>query len=268
MKATRTFAPLLALAALAAAPAAAHDTWFELRAPVRGELRLALGTGNQFPVKETGVDAKYLVSSGCRGAGGGRIALRRVGNEPAALLLGPMRGARAGEALSCWAQLEPFDIELQPALVEVYLKEVAAPPAVRGAWQAMRARGLPWRERYTKHARIELPGSGDTAQPLSMGMDIVLARAGSLRAGEPIEFQVLRDGAPLPDFAIELRGENSAFGIWRRTDAEGRVSVRAPGSGRFLLRGTELTPVDGARWESRFVTLAFEVAPVVRSERQ
>ncbi len=261
-----TIRPLLlaACAALALPPAAAHDTWFEARPAVRGQVRLALGTGNQFPVRETGVDTQYLASSGCLGAQSGRLALRRVADERTALLLEPMRRPADGEALACWAQLEPFELkDLEPRLIEAYFKEIAASDAVRRAWAAMQARGLPWRERYTKHARIDLPGQGRAPATVPMAMDIVLGAAdGKARAGEALEFQVLRDGAPLADFPVELRSERAALGVWRRTDAQGRVRLTVPTPGRWLLRGTDLRAVDdGTRWESGFVTLAFEVAP-------
>jgi len=261
MKLTRSLL-VAALLAACGGPVAAHDTWFEPRPAVGGQPRLALGTGNQFPVRETGIDARYLASAGCLGERSGRVALGRVADEPAALVLAPMRRVAEGEALRCWAQLEPFDLELErdSRLIEVYLKEIAAGDEVRRAWDTMRARGLPWRERYTKHARIELGGASAAAVP--MAMDIVPQSATAARAGATLEFQVLRDGAPLAGLPIELRSERAALGVWRRSDAEGRVRFAVPAAGRWLLRGTELRPApDGASWVSGFVTLAFEVLP-------
>jgi hypothetical protein len=67
----------------------------------------------------------------------------------------------------------------------------------------------------------------------------------------------------LPHFAVQLRTELSPFGPWLQTDAMGRVRLRRPLPGRWLLRGTELTPpaTDAGAWQGRFVTLAFDVAP-------
>jgi hypothetical protein len=251
-------------AAAAAAPARAHDTWFEARPSVGGELRLALGTGNRFPVRETGIDVKYVSTAGCLGERSGRIALRRVADEAAALLLAPARRPADGEALRCWTQLEPFDLELKPELIEVYFKEIGAGDELRRTWDAMRARGLPWRERYTKHARIDIGGSGGSggSRTVPMGMDIVRQSAEPPRAGTTLEFQVLRDGAPLAGLPLELRSERASIGVWRRTDAEGRIRVAVPAAGRWLLRGTDLRAApDGASWVSGFVTLAFDVAP-------
>lgn len=241
---------------LLAPPSHAHDTWFE---PVAGpELQLLLGTGDQFPKQESGIDRIYLAERGCRAADGTGVALGVTDDAPAALRLRPGPGAS-----TCWAQLQPFEIVVAPALVEVYLKEIAASPAVRTIWAGREARGVPWKERYTKHARVEL-ASGGVAGPVGLGLDIVPAPAASPRqVGETLVFQVLRDGQPLAGFAIELRSATVRFGRWGRTDAEGRVVFKAPLPGRWLLRGVDLrvSATDPDAWDSRFVTLAFTVAP-------
>lgn len=242
----------------------AHDTWFApLPDDATGGVTLALGTGNRFPLHDSGIDAKYLVRSGCRaGPDQPLLVLQAVADAPNALEL--RVPAQRGRSLSCWAQTSPFEVALAPDKIAVYLKDIQAPIAVRDAWAAMSARGVTWNERYTKHARIELnPGAG-AASPVDMAMDIVLeSPQRTPRRGEALQFLVLRDGQPLPDFAVELRGDRSALGLWRKTDAEGRVRFNAPLAGRWVLRGTDLRPSDNEpdRWESRFVTLAFEVEP-------
>lgn len=252
----------LAAGLIAAAPVAAHDTWFQVEGhDAAGSHTLALGTGNQFPLQETPIGAEYLVASGCRSGSGELLPLEPLRIGERALLL---RTPPADAGLSCWAQSQPFEITLAPALVEVYLKEIAAPPSVRAAWADMRSRGIAWTERYAKHARIELPG----AQPrraADSGMAMDARPVGELSAwqvGDSVAFELLRDGRPLPDFAVEFRHERAPVGVWRRTDAQGRVEMRLPLPGRWVLRGTELraVPDSPGHWESRFVTLAFEVA--------
>jgi hypothetical protein len=242
-----------ALGMLAAATAAgAHDTWFQPLGAGTGPALLALGTGNAFPQHEVGVGAEYLRESGCRGADQRPVAMTAVLNLPRALLL----RAAANDVATCWAQLAPLEIELPSETVQIYLDEINAPQALRDAWTAMHSRGVRWKERYTKHARVELQ-AGSTV-PTGMAMDVLLES--DLRAigpGDPLVFQVLRDGRPLAGFSLELRGEQAAR--WHKTDAHGRVRLDAPQPGRWLLRGTELRLADGDRWESRFVTLAFEV---------
>jgi hypothetical protein len=253
-----------ALCLLLSHHAAAHDTWFAV-APARsgGEAVLALGTGNQFPIQESGVATAYLQSSGCRLHDGSRVALDPLREGPTALMLrSASQGRAAAGGLSCWAQLVPLEIEIESAKVAVYLDEIDAPATVREAWAQLQARGIAWQERYTKHARVEIGAHARAATPAPLGMDLLLdAGEGPLRSGDPLVFLVLRDGAPLAGLALELRGEQGAS--WHRSDAEGRVHLVAPPPGRWLLRGTDLrlSPTDAERWESRFVTLAFEVPP-------
>ena len=239
-----------------AVAAQAHDTWFHALPPVAGAPVLALGTGNRFPVQESGVGAEFLARQGCslKGSDGqaSKPLMRPVHNIANALVL------RAPPlAQSCWAQLVPLEIELPADKVAIYLREVQADVALRLAWADMQRRGVPWKERYTKHARIDFTDSG--AEPTPMDMDIVREPA----AGGSFSFRVLRDGQPLPGLAMEWVGDRTALGIWRRTDADGRVQVPALPPGRWVLRAIDLrlSTTEPDRWESRFITLAFDVPP-------
>ena len=250
------------LAAAAAGPASAHDTWFQ-PLPGPGAQQLALGTGNQFPLQETPVGAASLVGSGCRGSDGRVAPLRVLVEAPTALRL----QVAGTDAVSCWAQQSSFEVDLPADKVALYLREINPPAWVRGEWARLQAAGLPWKERYAKHARIELRGAGGAggaggaAQPVPMAMDVVLDERAP-RVGQTLGFQVLRDGQPLADQAVELRGEMSRLGIWRRTDAEGRARIDPPLAGRWVLRGTDLRRSASVpdQFESRFFNLAFEVA--------
>jgi hypothetical protein len=254
---------LTAVALAAAAHGAlAHDTWFApLPTMANGGVALALGTGNRFPVQESGIDIQHLLYSGCRHApGAAPIALQRTADAATALHV-RVRAER-GPPLTCWAQTAAFEVELADDKIALYFKEIQANAELRDTWAQMRARGVKWKERYTKHARIELnPGAG-AAAPVNMAMDVLLeSPQRTPRSGEPMQFRVLRNGEPLGDFPVELRGDQSALGIWRKTNAEGRVSFTAPLPGRWVLRGTDLrvSERDPDLWESRFVTLAFEI---------
>lgn len=265
-------AGLLLLFALAL-PSHAHDSWFEVLPTTRaGELTLALGTGNRFPKLESTVGAGALDKHGCRHGTAAPVPLRVQRDTPVAVLLNarPVNAAsrKAGHgAITCWAQLVAFDVGIDAATVELYFKEIKPPPAVREAWREMRSRGVRWQERYTKHVRLERydhrlgEAEPPAAKPAPMGLDIVLD--GPLRpprAGSLLAFQVLRDGQPLPDFAVELQSALTPIGQWLTTDAQGRASVRLPLAGAYLLRGVDLRVSASVAdtWESRFVMLGFE----------
>lgn len=278
MRAALLTASLTVLAALAE-PAAAHDSWFApLARTDRGEAVFAFGTGNQFPVQDVTIPLTQLATSGCQvngdGAGQRAAPMRWVADRPIALVLRSARPVPATAALTCWAQLHPIDISIDDAIVEIYLKEVGALPAVRERWEALRARGVRWQESYTKHARIEVaplsepdaPSSVPAALPApipGLGLDLRLETPGPLRVGDTLRAQLLRDGQPLAGQPLELRSNLSPIGIWRQTDAEGRISVPVPLAARWLLRGVELRASEtrADAWDSRFITLAFEVLP-------
>lgn len=249
---------VFALAAGAACGAQAHDTWFEPLAAAKDEAAFALGTGNRFPVTELAVDSQYFVRSGCRTSEGATRALEPVRYTDKSTLL-RAKAVDAG-ALSCFVQLTPFEFDLPADKIEVYFKEIRPSAAALAAWEGLRARGLPFRERYTKSARID----GPRAAPLPVGtaMDVLRsAPSGPLVVGTEAVFQLLREGQPLADQPLELVNERSPVGLWHRTDAQGRIRARLPLAGRWLLRGTELrlSPTDPTRWESQFIAYAFEV---------
>lgn len=254
---SRCFALLLASAS---AGAAAHDTWFEPRsARASGESVLALSTGNRFPVAEVGVDVQYFARHGCRGADGALRPLELVEYTERQSLL-RVRGGAA--PMSCFVQIAPFEIDLPPDKIEIYFAEIKPSAAVLSAWAGLKARGLPFHERYVKSARIDVGAVAVPTAPVGTAMDVLrLAPSGLLAVGAEAQFQVLRDGRPLPDFPVELVNERSPVGLWQRTDADGRVRIKLPLPGRWLLRGTDLrlSASDATRWDSRFITYAFDV---------
>lgn len=276
-------------------PALAHDTWFEA-APARAGSppMFLLGTGDVYPRFDAAVAPEHLERVGCR-IDGGTIVRPTVTSRADGLLQLQLPSTPQRRA-SCWAQLFPATIELDDGIVEAYFKEAQPPTAVRQAWDQQRANGTRWQERYVKHARIEwfaptaaatpasvptaaasasvsAAASADEASP--MDVDVVLLSAGtSPRVGEPVEFLVTRQGRPLAHQAVEFRVHASRFGVWRRTDAEGRVRMALPVPGRWVLRGIELTPPSAAAsssnapaaspqsatsWQGLFFTLAFDI---------
>jgi len=252
---------LLALACAAATGGAgAHDTWFEVHPA--SAVRLALGTGNQFPAFETGIDASYLSRQGCRrsDAAGTVAPMAPVGQATAALML-----RVPADAATCWAQLSESQIELPPAKIEVYLREMQASAELRATWAEMAARGVKWVERYTKHARVEL-GLAAPA-PVPMGMDMIVETSAGATAplcvGDTVRVRVLRDGQPLAGLAVEWRSDASRLGLWHRTDAEGRFEMKLPIAGQSLLRGIDLrlSATERDVWVSRFMTLSLHVLP-------
>ena len=258
----------------------AHDTWFQ-RLPEAQPQRPAhiLGTGNLFPTYDSRNAAEHLVKSGCRAGGVTRAPLVEApaadgGATEAAsehLRLVPAQDLPRAGRISCWAQQKPFEIEFGDDLVELYFKEAMPPAAVRQAWTAQKSRGQPWQERYVKHARVEWfpdPDAVEPEPPAPSGMELDALLLSPLRAprvGEELEFLITKNGQPMTNFSVEFRHHASRFGLWRRTDENGRVRLRAPSAGRWLLRGIELTPPPQDRpqdrWLGLFIALSFDALP-------
>jgi len=157
-------------------PASAHDTWLSLRegAPAQ-RVWLRLGTGEQYPQMSSPVPATLLRQAACStgpAAPGGptqRPLRAQQAADDALWLHGAWPGAdgAAPPALSCWAETQPQDTTLTPAEVATYLDEARAPAALRARWAALAAQGLPWRERFSKHTRLELVPASRTANPVT-----------------------------------------------------------------------------------------------------
>lgn len=259
---------LLTLAACAALlPAAqAHDTWLTATSADAGSglLRLEVGFGNRYPIREGGPAASSVQRAGCREPGNAReLALVPRQERPEFL---EMR-ARVDDAkgTACWVELKPHNVDMVPTLVTQYFDEIRAPAVHREHWAQQRARGVNWRESYRKFMRIELAARGGATgtdlatlrQSQGLGLELVPVGSDPIRPGQPTTFQALLDGQPLAGLAVQLVSERSPLGIWRETDAQGRLRETLPFGGQWLLRATRLEPPtsDAEPWRSRFVTL-------------
>jgi hypothetical protein len=262
----RTAAAALFALAAAGAPVRAHDSWLvpEGEAASPSRTLLALSTGTRYPVQEFNPTRDSLVTSECVDAAGAVTPLVPLKDAPNRLTL----EAKA-RALSCRIEMKAYDIVLQPPLVDVYIAEIRPPQPQREAWAAMQAAGHPWREQYRKFMRIELPAQ-DAATPQQraaaraprgLGLELVVLGDAPLAVNQPLQFQLLRDGQPLPGLAVEFVSERSKLGIWRSTDAEGKLTQALPFTGRWLLRAVDLGLPTGEppAWHSRFVTLSIEL---------
>ncbi len=258
-----------------AGSAAAHDTWFAPLPPgAQGEFQLALGTGTRFPRQETPLDKDLVQASGCHSPGSAAVqppaALQWVAYRSDSVVLRSGQATPAGTRHSCWLQAKPLAVSLDDHIVDIYLDEIHALPAVRARWAAMRARGVRWQEHYVKHARIELTGAGAleanaTGLPGQSGgipgLDLQADMpAGPLRAGDALRVRLLRDGQPLAGQPVVLRNDLSPLPLWFATDADGWIMLRLPLAARWLVNTVDLRPSDTQpdAWASRFASLTLQ----------
>jgi len=250
--------------------AQAHDTWLatserDLRS---GGTSFEMSTGDRFPRAEVAPEAGSLMRNACISVDGKRQRLQPERTDGASLLL-RVRHGDGSAPLACWVEQRPFDLDLDLALVEVYLQEIRAIPSVRAHWEQLKAAGKPWRETYRKNARIETTHGLNASpeqraaarKPVGLPLEIVVEGDAALRPDVEHSFVVLLGGKPLAGLPVEFVNDQQAIGIWRTSDAQGRLTLRFPFAARWMLRGTWIEPRrgDNTRWDSEFVTLMLEV---------
>lgn len=258
----------LALVVFLATVARAHDTWlipgtFEVAA--KQSITLDLTSGMAFPALETGPKRERVESAKCRLAGQ-TFDVTDISAGPKSLAF--KTELPAPGIATFWVKLPPKSIELKPEQVQEYLEEIDAPSEVRKQW-AETKEPKRWRELYSKHTktfvRVGQPPSADRswAEPVGVALEIVPGKdPTALREGEEFPVQVLKDGAPFAEFALNAVAEDETKGETRKTDPAGRVVFRLNKAGRWLLRGTEVRQSKRSEtdWESDFATLTLEVA--------
>ena len=249
-----------------ALPAVAHDTWLQPRrsAVLPGTIsQLDLSSGEKFPHSDNAIKPERIAVARVR-LSGKTIDLATPAPEKKTL---EFRAPLSDPGVATlWLSLSPLAIELKANQVKHYLDEIDAPAEIRQSWTSTKG-AKQWREVYTKHVktfvRVGQPKSDRSwSQPVGMMLEVVPEKdPTALRAGDDFPVQVLKNGAPLPDFSLGIVREGSTQRTFKKTDAAGRAVFKVTRSGHWLLRGTELrrSTKTGTDWESDFTTLTFEV---------
>lgn len=255
----------LALVLILTVAASAHDTWLAARQPsasVGQVIQLDLTSGMSFPTLDYAIKPERVNIASYRLAGNTN-RLRGFLPGPHSLQLRAQPNANG--VATFWVELKSNSLELTPKLVEEYLDEINASPAIRERW-ANSGPSKRWREIYTKHAKTFV-SVGDAAadnswsHPVGMALEILPEKnPTTLRAGDDFSIRVIKNDAPLADFSIGIMCEGSKASF-QKTDAEGRITFPLTRSGKCLLSGTDLRPSTqtNLEWESDFTTLAIYV---------
>jgi len=258
-----------AVMAIAGTSALAHDTWLHVadQQPGSGLLGLEMGSGSRYPKSEGAVPGSRLVSPGCVDETGASHPLAPRQDHDVTLELRARTGS--ARAVDCWLELLPVDLVLTPELVQLYFHDVRVPQAVKDAWAVQQKAGIGWKEVYRKYVRIETavpgtePPTGWAAlrKPRNYPLELVPTGNDPVRPGIEAEYQALSNGKPVPGLAVEFVSLRSPVGIWKETDADGRIRLALPYAGEWLLRATvlDVPPTPQDIWRSKFATLTVQV---------
>lgn len=238
---------------LLASSAAAHDFWIELSTPraAPGEpvaVRLFVGdegAGEPFPRSPS-----HLLRFWAASDGGETPLLGRTGADPAGVF-----EPRAPGVVAVGYASRATPIELEPAKFAAYLDQEGLP------------RVRPGRELFSRCAKALLAVGDATGggfdRVLGLELELVPERSPfTLAPGDELPLRLLYAGRPLAGALVDARQRGEPTAASARTDAEGRVRLRLPAPGFWMLAAvhmTEAAPGQGAEWESTWASLSFEV---------
>jgi hypothetical protein len=261
----RVVGPLLLSACV---PVYAHDTWVvatPAALEARATVRLEVTSGMAFPALESGISPERVTRAMFRVGGTAQPLPAPLPTRQALRYSLPIR--EPGVA-AIWLQLAPRALDLEPRLIDEYLREIGAADTVGPRWRA-RPDPKKWHEVYRKHAktfvRVGVPSVSDASWREPIGMELELLPESdptTLSPGNSFSLVLLKDGRPLAGLAVaaergkkELRKRS-----FETSDASGRVRFTLDRSGPWLFAATELRE-RGADWESDFTTLTVVVGP-------
>jgi uncharacterized GH25 family protein len=256
---------VLAVIALSRAPLFAHDLWIEPTtfAPEVGQtvgVRLRVGQdflGDPLP-RDPALVNQFVVED----AAGRRPVDGRNGADPAGFLRVAMPGL-----LVIGYRSNPSAVELAADKFNQYLKEEGL-----DAIAALRARrnetGATAHELFSRCAKsLVLSGSPSEAQgdrPLGLTLELVAERNPyAVRAGDYLPVRLTYEKRPLAGaLVVAMNRLNPSAKLAARSDNEGRVRLRLPPGGMWLVKAVHMVPAPAgadAQWVSFWASLTFQM---------
>jgi uncharacterized GH25 family protein len=250
---------------LLAAPVFAHDFWIEpstFRPAVGSTLGVGLVVGQRFrgdalPRNPAMIARFVLVTGAGETPIGGRAA-----DEPA----GSVRIDQSGLDLIAYRSLES-PVSLEAAKFEDYLKEEGL-EAVTAARARSGDSQKPSRELFSRSAKslVAAGGSGTTGYDRVLGLTLELVPEKNpydMKGGDELPVRLLYEGKPLSGaLVVALAYDDPEKKIAQRSDSNGRVTLRLPKEGVWLVKAVHMAPVAGnpnADWRSIWASLTFEI---------
>ena len=257
-----------ALAVFPAAFASAHDFWIEpsaFRPAVGSTLGVRLVVGQRFRgdvlPRNPAMIARFVFVTDQ-----GEVPVPgRAADDPA----GSVRIEQPGLGLILYRSLES-PLSLEPDKFEEYLKEeglesVIVARAKRGESQK------PSKELYSRAAKclVQAGSSGDSGFDRVVGLTLELVPEKdpyAMAGGGDLPIRLLFEGKPLAGALVAAMPYDAPEKkLSARSDRDGRVTLKLPAGGVWLVKAVQMTPVAGdpnADWRSVWASLTFEVPTV------
>lgn len=254
----------MALTALLGSSLFAHDLWIEPTAftPAVGSIvGIKLKVGEHFlgdPVPRDPALIEQFVSVD---GSGRRPIVGQDGSDPAGLL----RIATPGLIITGYRS-RPYPVTLNAGKFNQYLKDEGLDAVV-----AARARSgqtdADAHEIFSRHAKsLVLAGAPDAGGDRALGFTLELVAERNpyaLAPGDELPVRLTYQGQPLANaLVVALPRTDPMAALKIRTGKDGRVRLRLPSGGAWLVKAVHMIPApaaSGAEWESFWASLTFEL---------
>jgi len=260
---------VLAAALLVAHRASAHDFWIvssTFRPAVGDRVTASLQVGQKLNGEPLPRIPPLIERFFLKGDGGvERPFVGRPGADPAGISL-------IGEGGLHWIgyQSNPYPVALEAAKFEDYLRDEGLETIIESRKKNGQS-AAPGRERFYRCAKalLDTPSAAPStlfATPLGFTLEIVPGRNPyALRPGGELPLSVSFRGKPAANILVVAmnKGEPEKA-IRARTDGKGRVTLRVPHGGFWLIKAVHMEPApadSGVDWESWWASITFELPP-------
>ncbi len=245
---------------LAASTLSAHDFWIQPSAHrvAPGSLiriRLMVGEGHKGEALTRNPERFARFAS--LGPAGDLPLIGMDGADPAGFL----RPAAPGLQVIYYAG-KPSKVELGAAKFEAYLREEGL-ESIHDLRMALGETAQPGRERFIRCAKslVQVGGAREGYdRVLGLKLELVPEADPFEGAGE-LPLRLLHEGRPQGGVLVVAVPEGGGAPVKARTDAEGRVRLDLPATGRWMVKAVHMRRLEGqpdADWESLWASLSFE----------
>ena len=255
------------LGSLLAATLSAHDFWIEpssFRPAVGSDVAARLMVGQKFRGEPLPRNPPLILKFVLVSDRGETPVAGRAGEEPAGrvAITGPgllVLGYRSANS----------PLALEASKFEEYLREEGLEGII-----AARARSgdsqKPSREVFSRCAKslLSAGGGGRSGYDRNVGLTLELIperNPYALKVGEELPVRLLYEGRPLQGALVAaLPYAAPEEKLSQRTDRGGRVRLRLPREGAWLVKAVHMAPAPpeaGADWQSLWASLTFEIPP-------